>query len=121
MVDKGVDKNLNNEIKEFLHSNDNSSSGNGEGVGRVIQVMGPVVDIEFPGNLPAINNLLRANDKENGLHGVGEHVEERVDPADIQEDQKPGRQNYRTEYQGRGIEERAPFDPVDGRQENEGD
>lgn len=67
MVDKNVGKNLNNEIKELLHSVDNSASGNGGGEGRVIQVMGPVVDIEFPGDLPAINNLLRAHDREKGL------------------------------------------------------
>lgn len=35
--------------------------------GRVLQVMGPVVDVEFSGRLPPINNLLRAKDRENGL------------------------------------------------------
>jgi F-type H+-transporting ATPase subunit beta len=35
--------------------------------GTVIQVMGPVVDIEFTGLLPAINSLLRAGDKMSGL------------------------------------------------------
>ncbi|NTW66299.1 MAG: hypothetical protein HGB21_08350, partial [Nitrospirae bacterium] len=35
--------------------------------GAVIQVMGPVVDVEFSGRLPAINSLLRAGDKDTGL------------------------------------------------------
>lgn len=35
--------------------------------GTVIQVMGPIVDVEFGGRLPAINNLLRAGDKDAGL------------------------------------------------------
>jgi F-type H+-transporting ATPase subunit beta len=35
--------------------------------GLVAQVMGPVVDVEFSGHLPAINNLLRAGDREAGL------------------------------------------------------
>ena len=35
--------------------------------GAVIQVMGPVVDVEFSGRLPAINNLLRAGEKDTGL------------------------------------------------------
>ena len=35
--------------------------------GTVIQVMGPIVDVEFGGRLPAINNLLRARDKNTGL------------------------------------------------------
>ncbi len=35
--------------------------------GVVTQVMGPVVDVEFLGKLPAINSLLRVSDKENGL------------------------------------------------------
>jgi F-type H+-transporting ATPase subunit beta len=35
--------------------------------GTVIQVMGPVVDVEFGGRLPAINNLLRVGDKAIGL------------------------------------------------------
>ena len=35
--------------------------------GTVIQVMGPIVDVEFGGRLPAINNLLRAGDKAIGL------------------------------------------------------
>jgi F-type H+-transporting ATPase subunit beta len=35
--------------------------------GTVIQVMGPVVDVEFGGRLPAINNLLRAGNKYTGL------------------------------------------------------
>jgi F-type H+-transporting ATPase subunit beta len=35
--------------------------------GTVIQVMGPVVDVEFGGRLPAINNLLRTGDKDTGL------------------------------------------------------
>jgi F-type H+/Na+-transporting ATPase subunit beta len=35
--------------------------------GAVIQVMGPVVDVEFGGRLPAINNLLRAGEKDTGL------------------------------------------------------
>ena len=37
------------------------------GVGKVIQVMGPVVDIEFKEELPEINNLLRAGNAEKGL------------------------------------------------------
>ncbi len=36
-------------------------------VGKVIQVMGPVVDVEFKGELPEINNLLRARDKDKGI------------------------------------------------------
>jgi len=35
--------------------------------GSVVQVMGPVVDIDFAGALPAIENLLRADDRETGL------------------------------------------------------
>jgi F-type H+-transporting ATPase subunit beta len=35
--------------------------------GTVIQVMGPIVDVEFGGRLPAINNLLRSGDKDTGL------------------------------------------------------
>jgi F-type H+-transporting ATPase subunit beta len=35
--------------------------------GKVAQVMGPVVDVEFFGPLPAINNLLRAGDRDTGL------------------------------------------------------
>jgi F-type H+-transporting ATPase subunit beta len=35
--------------------------------GSVAQVMGPVVDVEFAGTLPAINNLLRAGERETGL------------------------------------------------------
>lgn len=35
--------------------------------GTVTQVMGPVVDVEFKGGLPAINSLLRAGNKEEGL------------------------------------------------------
>lgn len=35
--------------------------------GTVTQVMGPVVDVEFGGELPAINKLLRAGKKEDGL------------------------------------------------------
>jgi F-type H+-transporting ATPase subunit beta len=67
MDNKGEGKNLNNEMKELLNSVDVSLTGNGGGEGRVIQVLGPVVDIEFPGQLPAINNLLRIDDKETGL------------------------------------------------------
>jgi F-type H+-transporting ATPase subunit beta len=35
--------------------------------GTVIQVMGPVVDVEFGARLPAINNLLRVGDRDSGL------------------------------------------------------
>ncbi len=35
--------------------------------GTVMQVMGPVVDVEFGARLPAINSLLRAGDKDSGL------------------------------------------------------
>ena len=35
--------------------------------GTVIQVMGPVVDVEFSGKLPAIHHLLRAEDRVTGL------------------------------------------------------
>src|SRR5450756_642708 len=35
--------------------------------GAVIQVMGPVVDVEFKGTLPEIGHLMRANDPDNGL------------------------------------------------------
>ena len=35
--------------------------------GTVIQVMGPIVDVQFGGRLPAINNLLRAGDRDAGL------------------------------------------------------
>lgn len=35
--------------------------------GTVIQIMGPVVDVECKGELPAINSLLRAGNKETGL------------------------------------------------------
>ena len=37
------------------------------GEGTVTQVMGPVVDVHFIGDLPAIGNLLRVNDAETGL------------------------------------------------------
>ncbi len=45
-------------IKEFTEE---------QAKGTVIQVMGPIVDVEFGGHLPAINNLLRAGDKDSGL------------------------------------------------------
>ncbi len=45
-------------IKEFTEE---------QAEGTVIQVMGPIVDVEFGGRLPAINNLLRAGDKDTGL------------------------------------------------------
>ncbi len=45
-------------IKEFTEE---------QAEGTVIQVMGPIVDVEFGGRLPAINNLLRAGDKAIGL------------------------------------------------------
>ncbi|RJQ53710.1 MAG: F0F1 ATP synthase subunit beta [Actinobacteria bacterium] len=35
--------------------------------GSVLQVMGPVVDVDFLGALPPIENLLRADDRDNGL------------------------------------------------------
>lgn len=35
--------------------------------GTVTQVMGPIVDVDFVGALPSIENLLRAGDRENGL------------------------------------------------------
>jgi F-type H+-transporting ATPase subunit beta len=35
--------------------------------GSISQVMGPVVDVSFPGRLPAINNLLRVADASTGL------------------------------------------------------
>ena len=45
-------------IKEFTEE---------QAEGTVIQVMGPIVDVEFGSRLPAINNLLRAGDKAIGL------------------------------------------------------
>jgi F-type H+-transporting ATPase subunit beta len=45
-------------IKEFTEE---------QAEGSVIQVMGPIVDVQFGGRLPAINNLLRAGDKAIGL------------------------------------------------------
>ena len=45
-------------IKEFTEE---------QAEGTVIQVMGPIVDVQFGGRLPAINNLLRAGDKDTGL------------------------------------------------------
>ena len=45
-------------IKEFTEE---------QAEGMVIQVMGPIVDVEFGGRLPAINNLLRSGDKDTGL------------------------------------------------------
>jgi F-type H+-transporting ATPase subunit beta len=45
-------------IKEFTEE---------QAEGTVIQVMGPIVDVQFGGRLPAINNLLRAGDKDAGL------------------------------------------------------
>ena len=45
-------------IKEFTEE---------QAEGAVIQVMGPIVDVEFGSRLPAINNLLRAGDKAMGL------------------------------------------------------
>lgn len=38
-----------------------------EGEGTVVQIMGPVVDVAFAGELPAISNLLRVEDREKGL------------------------------------------------------
>ena len=38
-----------------------------EAKGTVTQITGPVVDVEFVGKLPAINNLLRVKEKETGL------------------------------------------------------
>ncbi|MGA1823738.1 MAG: F0F1 ATP synthase subunit beta [bacterium] len=35
--------------------------------GKVFQVLGPVVDVEFTEDIPKINNLLKADDLENGL------------------------------------------------------
>ena len=35
--------------------------------GRVVQVMGPVVDVAFRGELPALGNLLRVNDRVRGI------------------------------------------------------
>ena len=32
-------------------------------IGKVVQVIGPVVDIEFPGSLPAIYNAVRVTGK----------------------------------------------------------
>lgn len=45
-------------IKEFTEE---------QAEGTIIQVMGPIVDVQFGGRLPAINNLLRAGDKDTGL------------------------------------------------------
>ncbi len=45
-------------IKEFTEE---------QAEGAVIQVMGPIVDVEFGGRLPAINNLLWAGDKYIGI------------------------------------------------------
>ena len=45
-------------IKEFTEE---------QAEGTVIQVMGPIVDVEFGGRLPAINSLLRSGDKDAGL------------------------------------------------------
>jgi F-type H+-transporting ATPase subunit beta len=61
------ESNINKDIKDLIDTVHSSSSGNGKGEGRVIQVFGPVVDIEFSRDLPAINNLLRVEDKEKGL------------------------------------------------------
>ncbi|MDH4140761.1 MAG: hypothetical protein OEV43_09355, partial [Coriobacteriia bacterium] len=35
--------------------------------GTVVQVMGPVVDVAFKGELPALNNLLRAGHRKRGI------------------------------------------------------
>jgi len=68
MSPKIAKKTKNNEIlKEVLQklASDLGEEKPGEGV--VVQVMGPVVDVEFKDVLPEINNLLRAEDKEKGL------------------------------------------------------
>jgi F-type H+-transporting ATPase subunit beta len=45
-------------IKEFTEE---------QAEGTVIQVMGPIVDVQFGGRLPAINNLVRAGHEDTGL------------------------------------------------------
>jgi len=65
---KEMDDNISSSLREKLDNVKKiSGSGNGESVGRVIQVLGPVVDVEFSGELPQINNLLRVNDRQKGL------------------------------------------------------
>lgn len=62
-----MDKRIASEIKEELNRIKDFSTGNGDLAGKIIQVLGPVVDVEFPEKLPAINNLLRAQDPKTGL------------------------------------------------------
>jgi F-type H+-transporting ATPase subunit beta len=53
-------------------------------MGKIKQVMGPVVDVEFPGELPAINSALRATNKsisdqpENLVLEVAQHLGDNV-------------------------------------------
>jgi len=49
-------------------SNGNKSNGKGGAVGRVIQVIGPTVDVRFEAeHLPPINNALKIEDAERGI------------------------------------------------------
>ena len=49
-------------------SNANKSNGKGGAVGRIIQVIGPTVDVRFePELLPPINNALKIEDKDKGI------------------------------------------------------
>lgn len=66
-MSKEMDDKISSAMKEELEKVKDISGGNGKSIGSVIQVLGPVVDIQFSDKLPAINNLLRANDPQNGL------------------------------------------------------
>src|SRR6267378_6781062 len=49
-------------------SNGNKPNGKGGAVGRIIQVIGPTVDVRFePDLLPPINNALKIEDAERGI------------------------------------------------------
>ena len=40
-----------------------------QNIGKIVQVIGPVVDLEFPeGNLPEIYNAIRIDNEENDIH-----------------------------------------------------
>ena len=44
-----------------------NDTGGEQKVGRVVQIIGPVLDVEFPGHLPAIYNALHVKSSESGV------------------------------------------------------
>jgi F-type H+/Na+-transporting ATPase subunit beta len=64
---KDRDDNISSNLRGKLDNVKKVTGGNGESVGKVIQVLGPVVDVQFSGELPKINNLLKVDDLQTGL------------------------------------------------------